>query len=205
MPTRSRQRSPSPPAQLLDVLVDLPPTTKVEVPDAEIRAMRDIERRLERREELLVDVVENPGHGGRVPRVDLQKSKGSTIVSEQNRAVVFAARSLRRDMGAGRPPWQVKDGKEDTDGRAERLVGAQRLFLLPPRLPLAIPKNRLEDRSHLPFGKDCPRPRRTQPDDFLLDIGREHEQVHDLRDPGARLRPDDLLHPQADRTRERTC
>jgi hypothetical protein len=49
---------------LLDVLVDLPPATKVEVTDAEIRAMGDIERRLKRWQELLVDVVKNSGHGG---------------------------------------------------------------------------------------------------------------------------------------------
>jgi len=64
--------------------------------------------------------------------------------------------------------WQAKDGKEDTVGGAERLTGAKRLFLLRPRLPLAIPKNRLEDRSDLPFGKDRPLGSRTQPYDFLL-------------------------------------
>jgi hypothetical protein len=49
---------------LLDVLVKLPPSAKVEVPNAEIRPMRNAHGGLEGRQELLIDVVENPWHSG---------------------------------------------------------------------------------------------------------------------------------------------
>jgi len=60
---------------LLDVLVKLPPSAKVEVPNAEIRPMRNAHGGLEGRQELLIDVVENPWHDGRGPRTNLQRSK----------------------------------------------------------------------------------------------------------------------------------
>jgi hypothetical protein len=69
---------------------------------------------------LLVDVVENPGHGGRVPRVNLQKSKGSTIVSEQNMAVVFAVRhgagQWRGPPSGGKPKMEKRIRSEEQNG-----------------------------------------------------------------------------------------
>jgi hypothetical protein len=47
-----------------DSLGRLPPSAKVEVPNAEIRPMRNAHGGLEGRQELLIDVVENPWHSG---------------------------------------------------------------------------------------------------------------------------------------------
>jgi len=43
-------------------IVDRLPSTQVEVADAEVRAVRDIECRPQRREQIKFDVVEDAGH-----------------------------------------------------------------------------------------------------------------------------------------------
>ena len=66
MPTSSRQQCPSPPAQRSTQLVELLPAAQVEVADAEVGAVGELQGLPQGRQERLLDVVEDAGHVARL-------------------------------------------------------------------------------------------------------------------------------------------
>jgi len=107
-----------------DFCVDPPPSSKIEVPDAEIGAMSTLQRLTKRRQQLLIDVVEDAGHrlfycSRRGARIDLDRvtlsmySKLSTLLRQEEHPHGQGHRTLRRP----RPPEADRQGLQPPEGR----------------------------------------------------------------------------------------